>query len=129
MTEPDEALLYARESAYRKVLEAFGGDETEALAQLETEDAQEVVNWLATTYRAGAAASEARIKELEEKNAAFAKRIKALKGAIDQLLSAYERLDSYEVKSTELWAAYHFALNIYDDFVWSPEENAEEADQ
>jgi hypothetical protein len=66
MTEPDEALLYARESAYRKVLEAFGGDETEALAQLETEDAQDVVNWLATTYRAGAAASEARIKALEE---------------------------------------------------------------
>ena len=84
---------------------------------------------LATAYRAGAAASEARIKALEEKNAAFAKRIKALKGAIDQLLSAYEHLDSYEVKSTELWAAYHFALNIYDDFVWSPEENAEEADQ
>ena len=71
MTAPDEALLWARESAYRKVLEALGGDETEALAQLETEDAQEVVNWLATTYRAGAAASAARIKTLEEANAAL----------------------------------------------------------
>ena len=68
---------------------------------------------LAMAYRAGQAAS--------------AERIKALKGAIDKLLSACERLDVYEVKSTELWAAYHFGLNVYDDFVWSPEENAEAA--
>ena len=126
MTKPDEALLWARDAAWRPWVE-----DPEYCRQVQAGDwdNEPVVEWRAQAYRAGAAASEARIKALEEKNAAFAKRIKALKGAIDQLLSAYEHLDSYEVKSTELWAAYHFALNIYDDFVWSPEENAEEADQ
>lgn len=65
MTEPDEALLWARESAYQRALEMLDGDETEALAQIDHEDAEYVINWLAEAYRAGAAASAERIKELE----------------------------------------------------------------
>jgi hypothetical protein len=42
-------------------------------------------------------------------------RIKALRLALDQLLSACERLDSYEIGSTDFWAAYHFAGNIMDE--------------
>jgi hypothetical protein len=54
MTEPDEALRYARESAYQRALEMLDGDETY------------VIEWLADTYRAGQAASAERIKALEE---------------------------------------------------------------
>ena len=43
-----------------------------------------------------------------------AERIKALRLALDQLLFACER-DSYEIRSTELWAAYHFAGNIMNE--------------
>lgn len=77
MAEPDEALRWARESAYQRALEMLDGDETEALAQIDHEDAEYVINWLADTYRAGAAASAERIKELEarvaELEAALAK--------------------------------------------------------
>ena len=99
MTEPDKAKQYAQSRIHGAGRAAWM--------------AAPIKDELAMAYRAGQAAS--------------AERIKALKGAIDKLLSACERLDVYEVKSTELWAAYHFGLNVYDDFVWSPEENAEAA--
>ena len=70
-----------------------------------------------------------RIKALEEKSAAFAKRIKSLRTAMAQLLSACERLDAYEIKSTEFWDAYHFASSIYDESVWLTEKHVKEADQ
>ena len=66
MSKPDEALMWARESAYQRALEMLDGDEVEALAQLDSEDAGYVIEWLADTYRAGQAASAERIKALEE---------------------------------------------------------------
>jgi hypothetical protein len=56
MTKPDEALLWARESAYQMALEEVSGPGVDVPVAL----------WLATAYQAGAAASKARIKALED---------------------------------------------------------------
>ena len=61
MSEPDEALLWARERALKYTNPALHNEIREGLL-----DHDFGITVLATGYRAGAAASEARIKALEE---------------------------------------------------------------
>ncbi len=101
MTEPDEALIWAKESAYQKALEAVDGDAVEASNQLDHEDAAYVIEWLADTYRAGQAASAERIKALEHIAGAAQQRAN---DHGEQLLDAYERIKALEEVTQNLIA-------------------------
>lgn len=69
MTEPDEALLWARERALKYTNPALHNEIREGLL-----DHDFGITELATGYRAGAAASEARIKALKARVAELERR-------------------------------------------------------
>ena len=70
MTKPDEALLYARERAKRR-FSAPTAASRDICAYIDAGKYDDDLSDEAQAYRAGAAASDARIKALEEANAAL----------------------------------------------------------
>lgn len=97
MTEPDEALLWARERAKARM--SFPNNPHRWIVARHAEvdagkqDDEGRVKWRAQGYRAGAAASAERIKELEA-------RIKALEAAIRD---ANKRLKDYTDMTVDQW--------------------------
>ena len=105
MTEPDEALLYAREQMADDLQQNGGSAEDVAAARAGAFDT--LLKVAAASYRAGAAASSERIKELEEALKPFAEAAWSelrLRG----LLSDYETFDGIGVRH---WRKAWFAFN------------------
>jgi len=108
MTEPDEALIWARERAKADWLEC--DDETGTLHAAAEDfpsgdsDHFEDIEWRAEAYRAGQAASAERIKALEHIAKAAQQRAN---DHGEQLLDAYERIKALEGLLREIKPVAH----------------------
>jgi hypothetical protein len=108
MTEPDEALIWARERAKADWLEC--DDETGTLHAAAEDfpsgdsDHFEDIEWRAEAYRAGQAASAERIKALEHIAKAAQQRAN---DHGEQLLDAYERIKALEGLLREIKPVSH----------------------
>jgi hypothetical protein len=101
MTQPDEALLWARDAAARP----WGETDPEYCRQVQAGDWDDepVVKWRATAYRAGAAASDARIKALE----------KALRNVSVSLIAAISLLEGGGKKAAASDKMFAIMLSDY----------------
>ena len=111
MTEPDEALLWARGNA----CQPWGETDPEFCREVQAGDwdDESLVKWRDQGYRAGAAASEARIKALEE--------------ALRPLAALAEKIGT-KVKAESCWCGQDGAVIRYGD-IQHAESVLKEADQ